>query len=64
MLPAEIFNLPSGLGDDLGLVGVDGDAHAALQLTVGTDHVPLPVVEDYLYHDFPFFSCEKCTGNK
>ena len=28
-IPAEILNLPPGLGDDLGLVGVDGDAHAA-----------------------------------
>ncbi len=33
-IPAEILYLPPGLCDDFGLVGVDGDAHAALQRPV------------------------------
>ncbi len=32
--PAEVLNLPPGLGDDLGLVGVHRHAHQALQRPV------------------------------
>ncbi len=32
--PAEVLNLPPGLGDDLGLVGVHRHAHEALQRPV------------------------------
>ena len=34
VLPAEVLNLPPGLGDDLGLVGVHRHAHQALQRPV------------------------------
>ncbi len=51
--PAEVLNLPPGLGDDLGLVGVHRHAHQALQRPVTPSlH---PVNKKILFGFFQYF---------